>query len=142
MNELYRNVSGTFFIKVLGLGITFIFQVILGRTLEPEFYGQYTMFLTYTNVLSIIAVLGMDRNLIKEVARITDDKFQCGNLLSFSIKVSLFIFVLLSLLIIIFHNSLSISLNAIHFLLMMLLINVLSLSVDPEFAHFLKPKKA
>lgn len=130
MNELYRNVSGTFFIKVLGLGITFIFQVILGRTLEPEFYGQYTMFLTYTNVLSIIAVLGMDRNLIKEVARITDDKFQCGNLLSFSIKVSLFIFVLLSLLIIIFHNSLSISLNAIHFLLMMLLINVIIVIFD------------
>lgn len=130
MGGLYRSASGTFLIKALGLGVAFIFQIILGRTLEPELYGQYTMFLTYTNVLSIIAVLGMDRNLIKEVARISDDKLQCSNLLSFSIKVSLFLFVLLSMFIIIFHNALSISLNMIHFLLLMLLINVIIVIID------------
>lgn len=92
MESLYRKVSITFLIKILGLGIAFVFQIILGRFLKPELYGQYTMFLTYTSILSIIAVLGMDGNLIKEVAKITNNKLQSNSYLFFALKISMILY--------------------------------------------------
>lgn len=125
MKSLYRKVSVTFLIKILGLGIAFVFQIILGRLLKPELYGQYTMFLTYTSVLTIIAVLGMDGNLIREIAKITDNKLQSNNYLFFALKVSIILYLFLSIIALIFHNILLISLNMIYFFLFMLLLKVL-----------------
>ena len=65
MSGLYKKAGGTFILKSFGLGIAFIFQIVLGRILNPELYGEYTMYLTYSTVFSIITILGMDRNLIK-----------------------------------------------------------------------------
>lgn len=124
MDGLYKKVSNTFIIKILGLGIAFIFQIILGRVLKPEFYGQYTMFLTYTNILSIIAVLGMDRNLIKDVARITNDKLKNQALLKFSLKISFVLFVILAIFVLLFHSAMDVSLNMVHLLIIMLFIKV------------------
>ena len=88
------------------------------------------MFLTYTNVLSIIAVMGMDRNLIKEIAKVSGDKLQSNSLLSFSMKNSIFLFFALSVFVFAFHNVLSISLNMMHIFLLMLLINVTIVILD------------
>jgi len=130
MEGLYRKISGTFFIKVLGLGTAFLLQIILGRTLKPELYGHYTIFITYINVLSIIAVLGMDKNLIKEVAKVSDDKTQNSGLLSFAIKTSFLLFIILSIFIVVFHNEISVPLNLLHLFLLMLLIKVIILILD------------
>lgn len=130
MNKLYQTISGIFLIKVIGLGIAFIFQIILGRSLEPEFYGKYTMYITYISIISIIPVFGMDSNLIKEVARVSEDKLKSSTLLKFSAKISLAIFIGIAALLIIFHNLLSISLSIIGVFLFMLLLSVLISLLD------------
>ncbi len=91
MSELYKKAGGTFLLKFLGLGIAFVFQIILGRILNPELYGEYTMYLTYSTVFSIITILGMDRNLIKEIARYKGNESKEKTLLKFSTKISLLI---------------------------------------------------
>lgn len=125
MNGLYKKVSSTFVIKVLGFGIAFVFQVILSRMLQLEAYGQYTMFITYINILLIIAVLGMDRNLIKEIAKVDDNKFRAKRLLKFSLEVSLSIFFFLSVFVFIFRNTFTIANNMVHLFLLMLFIKIL-----------------
>ena len=130
MNKLYQTISGTFLLKVMGLGIAFLFQIILGRTLEPAFYGQYTMFITYINILTIIPVFGMDSNLIKEVARVSEDKSKSSSLLTFSVKISLAIYAGISVLLVLFHNILNISLSDMGLFLFMLLLSVLILLLD------------
>ena len=91
MSGLYKKAGGTFILKFFGLGIAFIFQIVLGRILNPELYGEYTMYLTYSTVFSIITILGMDRNLIKEVARFEGDATKEKSLLRFSTQTSLLI---------------------------------------------------
>lgn len=91
MSGLYKKAGGTFILKSFGLGIAFIFQIVLGRILNPELYGEYTMYLTYSTVFSIITILGMDRNLIKEVARFEGDATKEKPLLRFSTQASLLI---------------------------------------------------
>ena len=91
MSGLYKKAGGTFIFKFFGLGIAFIFQIVLGRILNSELYGEYTMYLTYSTVFSIITILGMDRNLIKEVARFEGDVTKEKSLLRFSTQTSLLI---------------------------------------------------
>lgn len=91
MSGLYKKAGGTFVFKFFGLGIAFVFQIILGRILKSELYGEYTMYLTYSTVFSIITILGMDRNLIKEVARCEGDITKEKLFLQFSTKTSLLI---------------------------------------------------
>ena len=91
MSGLYKKAGGTFIFKFFGLGIAFIFQIVLGRILNSELYGEYTMYLTYSAVFSIITILGMDRNLIKEVARFEGDVTKEKSLLRFSTQTSLLI---------------------------------------------------
>lgn len=91
MSGLYKKAGGTFILNFFGLGIAFIFQIVLGRILNPELYGEYTMYLTYSTVFSIITILGMDRNLIKEVARFEGDVTKEKSLLRFSTQTSLLI---------------------------------------------------
>ena len=91
MSGLYKKAGGTFILKFFGLGIAFIFQIVLGRILNPELYGEYTMYLTYSTVFSIITILGMDRNLIKEIARFEGDVTKEKSLLRFSTQTSLLI---------------------------------------------------
>ena len=98
--------------------------------MEPELYGHYTLFVTYINLFSIVAVLGMDKNLIKEVAKVPNDKPRCSSLLSFSIAVSFLLFVLLSLVILFFNKAFSIPSNMIHLFLTMLLIKVIISILD------------
>jgi O-antigen/teichoic acid export membrane protein len=130
MESLYKKISGTFVIKLLGLGIAFLFQIIIGRFLEPEYYGLYTMFLTYTDIFLIISVLGMDRNLIKEIPKIIDDSLKGKSYLFFTMRVATILFLIISIFILIFHGALSISFNMLHLLLLMLLIKVFINLID------------
>lgn len=91
MSGLYKKAGSTFILKFFGLGIAFIFQILLGRVLNPELYGKYTMYLTYSTVFSIITILGMDSNLIKEIARFEGDLIKEKTLLRFSTQTSLLI---------------------------------------------------
>ena len=89
--ELYKKVGSTFFLKVFGLAFGFLFQIILGRLLTPSAYGEFTMYITYSSMLSIIAIFGMDQNMIKEIAKKVDDKRQSNSILQLSLLISLVI---------------------------------------------------
>lgn len=130
MEGLYKRVSKTFVIRFLGLGIGFILQIILGRTLSTEVYGQYTMYITYTNVLMIFAVIGMGDNLIKEVARVSEDKAKSSSLLSFSVKVSFSLFIITSIFAAVFHNFISTPLNMLYLFIIILFIKVAASILD------------
>lgn len=131
MEGLYKKISGTFLYKIFGLGLAFVFEIILGRTLNPVLYGQYAMVLTYTNVLSIFAIFGMDKNLIKEVARVADDKLKVKSLFKFSLQISGAIFILLALIILFFHEEIiTTPRELIYFLLIIFLLKVIIAILD------------
>jgi O-antigen/teichoic acid export membrane protein len=130
MSGLYRKVGNTFFLKVFGLGIAFIFQIVLGRILEPNLYGQYTMYLTYTTVLSIIAILGMDRNLIKEVAKEEDNKNKSDSLLQYALLISFSISVVLIFIILLTRKHFNLSYSGYFVFIAMLIIKTLVALLD------------
>lgn len=125
MEGLYKKVSGTFLIKTIGLAIGFIFQISLTRNLEPTLYGKYSMIFTYSSILSVFVILGMDRNLIKEVAKIDNKKVTALNLLKFSIHISMFSIVILYTVILIFHKNFSKTLYFQSLIIVVTLISVI-----------------
>lgn len=88
------------------------------------------MFITYTTVLSIVPILGMDRNLIKEVAKVLNDKSKANSLLQFSLKVSILITIVLSIIVHLVKGKISIPVNAINIFLWMLVIKVFTTILD------------
>ena len=106
MDGLYKKAGSTFFLKVFGLGIAFIFQIILGRLLEPASYGEYTMYLTYSSIFTIITVFGMDQNLIKEIAKNNNDKKRSNSLLQLSMIISIMLCFLVSVTVFFFKDKL------------------------------------
>lgn len=130
MSELYKKAGGTFILKFFGLGIAFIFQIVLGRVLNPELYGEYTMYLTYSTLFSIVTVLGMDRNLIKEVARFEGDIIKEKFLLRFSIQISLLITVGMAGIILLFGRFIGFSNYGFFLLLSMIVIKSIIAILD------------
>ncbi|WBW98666.1 oligosaccharide flippase family protein [Oceanirhabdus sp. W0125-5] len=130
MSELYKKASVTFIIKILGLGIGFAFQIILGRTLQAEIYGKYTMFITYANIINILIVLGMDRNLIKEVAKLSNKKIESFKLFKFALKMSSILFLLISIFVLIFYRQLEITSDLVYLFLITLIIKAIICLVD------------
>lgn len=119
MNKLYFNISSTFFIKIIGLFIAFVFQIVLGRILKPELYGKYTMYLTYSTVLSIAAIWGMDRNLIKEVAKSANDNIRTISMLQYSLEISMIITLLISVILLIIKLFIIRDINYLIFILLL-----------------------
>ena len=130
MSEFYKKASGTFILKFFGLGIAFFFQILLGRILNTELYGQYTMYLTYSTVFSIITVLGMDRNLIKEVARHEGDEAKANLLLKFSAWTSLLITILIVVIFLLIRGFTEISNYNLFLLLSMIAIRSIIAILD------------
>lgn len=130
MNGLYRKISSTFLLKIFGLGLAFVFQIVLGRVLEPTLYGQYTMFLTYTTVLSIIPILGIDRNLIKEIAKVLNDKSKANSLMQFAFFVVALTTTVLLIIIYLVRGMLPIPENTLNLFLLMLSIKVIIAILD------------
>lgn len=67
MKNFFKKTGVVFFIKVLGLVIAFLFQFLLSNNLSSTSYGEYTLFLTYVNMLTIFSLIGLDNSLIKEI---------------------------------------------------------------------------
>ena len=130
MKNMYIKVGNTFLIKILGLVLAFAFQIMISRYLEPMLYGQFTLFLTYSSILSVIAVMGMDQNLIKEVAREAKDRRYIFKLFGYSIRISLILFLIISAFAIIFYKNLMIPLNMMHLLIIILFLKIVVSIVD------------
>lgn len=130
MSGLYKKAGGTFILKFFGLGIAFIFQIVLGRILNPELYGEYTMYLTYSTVFSIITILGMDRNLIKEVARFEGDVTKEKSLLRFSTQTSLLITIAVACLLLLLRRFIGFSNYGLLLLLSMIVIRSMVAILD------------
>lgn len=67
MINFFKKTGVVFFIKIIGLIVAFFLQFLLTNNLTPNSYGEYTLFLTYINMLSIFSLLGLDNSLIKEI---------------------------------------------------------------------------
>ncbi|MGL5056686.1 MAG: oligosaccharide flippase family protein [Fusobacteriaceae bacterium] len=67
MKNLFKKTGVVFVIKILGLLIGFFFQFLLTNNLTVSSYGEYTLFLTYVNMMTIFSLLGLDNSLIKEI---------------------------------------------------------------------------
>lgn len=87
----------TFLIKITAIGITIIISVLLARLLGAEGYGTYAYALSWVNLLSIFAIFGMDRLLLRETAIQTKNEnwgllngvLRWGNRLSVGIAITL-----------------------------------------------------
>ena len=130
MSELYKKAGGTFIFKFFGLGIAFIFQIVLGRVLNPELYGEYTMYLTYSTVFSIITIMGMDRNLIREVARYEGDGTKEKSFLRFSAQISLLITILVAVILLLIRGFIGFSNYGLLLLLSMIAIRSMIAILD------------
>lgn len=131
MDNLYKKASKTFIVNILGLVMAFLFQLILGRSLKPDLYGQFTMFTIYINIFTIVTVLGMDRNLIKEIARVKKDKGI--GYIKFSLKISLLLFTLTSVFTVLFWSHLQIAGKFMALFIITLLIKSFALIIDGYF---------
>ncbi|QAT41050.1 oligosaccharide flippase family protein [Clostridium sp. JN-9] len=68
-----KNVSAVFILKIIGTGLLFIFQVILGNRLGANYYGQFTIYTTLLNIFLLVTVFGIDSTLIRYIPRIKQD---------------------------------------------------------------------
>lgn len=64
-----KGTAGTFTLKIINKALAFISSLILARTLDVSGYGAYSYILAIIALLSIPSVLGMDKLLIRDVAR-------------------------------------------------------------------------
>jgi O-antigen/teichoic acid export membrane protein len=64
-----RGAAGTFVLKIANKLLAFITTLILAKTLGVSGYGAYSYILSIVALLSIPSVMGMDRLLIRDVAR-------------------------------------------------------------------------
>lgn len=103
MRVITKNINKTFIIKVIGTILLFLLQYLLAKILNTDKYGYYITVITYTNILSLVSVIGMDRNLIKEIPRVrVGHNINNRKMLFIPIMISLSIgFIMLSILIII-----------------------------------------
>ncbi|MDQ1256008.1 MAG: hypothetical protein QG656_603, partial [Candidatus Hydrogenedentes bacterium] len=63
-----RGASGTFVVNVLGAGIAFGSQVALARLMSPSHYGAYILVISWITVLQFVAVLGLDKTMLRFLA--------------------------------------------------------------------------
>ena len=68
IGEVTRNVGGSLTVKIIGMGLSFLLQVVLARSLGLEGYGDYIYVWTWANLLSLIGRLGFNVAAIRFVA--------------------------------------------------------------------------
>lgn len=62
--------TGTFALKVLYAGLSFLAAVMLARLLGAREYGAYAFSMAWVAVLGTCAILGMDRLLVREIPKL------------------------------------------------------------------------
>lgn len=127
MSGIYKKAGSTFVLKIVGLALGFVLQIFLGRILGPELYGKYTMYLTYTIILSVISVFGMDQNLIKEVPKYFDKDHKAGAYLKLSLQISVLISIILSITLLILNRFFDLGFNLLIFILMLLIKTIITI---------------
>ncbi len=73
LSQLSKNYTATesaktFLLKLITLGLSFFISILLARALGASGYGIYSYALSWVNLLAILAILGLDRLLVKETA--------------------------------------------------------------------------
>jgi O-antigen/teichoic acid export membrane protein len=66
---LARGGGGALFVRLIGMAIIFVNQVLLARFLHVENYGRYIYVITWLNLVSIVAVAGWDNAAVRFVAQ-------------------------------------------------------------------------
>jgi O-antigen/teichoic acid export membrane protein len=61
-------------IRLIGLAIGFASQILFTKLIGIKEYGMYTLFITWTNIFSLVLVLGYDRFIIKELSYLYIEK--------------------------------------------------------------------
>lgn len=67
-SKLSRLLAGTFLVRVLSVGATFLCSVLLARTLGPEQFGIYSYILAIVSLLALPATAGMPTLVLRETA--------------------------------------------------------------------------
>jgi O-antigen/teichoic acid export membrane protein len=67
-DSLMRAAVGTFGLKVIALGLSFVVSLVLARSLGVVGYGIYSYAMALDSLLSVLATFGLDRLLTRNVA--------------------------------------------------------------------------
>jgi O-antigen/teichoic acid export membrane protein len=68
MTGVVRSAAGSFAMKVSGVGLAFLTSVLLARILGAEGYGLYAWVMAWGGLLTVPALLGLDRLTVREAA--------------------------------------------------------------------------
>jgi O-antigen/teichoic acid export membrane protein len=68
MSEVVRSAAGSFGLKVSGVALAFLTSVMLARILGSEGYGLYAWVMAWAGLLTVPALLGLDRLMVREAA--------------------------------------------------------------------------
>ena len=68
MLEVINGAAVAFVLKVLGAGLTFLFNLVLARTLGAEGAGLYFLALTITTIATVFGRMGLDNTLLRFTA--------------------------------------------------------------------------
>ena len=66
--RLIRGVAGTAGVRLAGLALAFVMNLVLARILGVREYGTLMYILAWVGVLSVVGMFGLDRLLVREVA--------------------------------------------------------------------------
>lgn len=67
-NRVIKGIAGSFGLKIASSGIAFIMSIIFARFLGTAGLGTYAYAITWANLLSIPATLGIDQLIVREIA--------------------------------------------------------------------------
>lgn len=73
-NSMIERILSYGFFKCLGMGLSIIFVIYLGRILTPEELGVYYLILTILSLCSIISRLGLDTYIVREISILNHSK--------------------------------------------------------------------
>ena len=89
---LAKGASGSFAIKIIGMGVAFLLQLYLARLLKVDEFGVYVYVITWMNLLLLLVTHGWDTSTIRYVSEYFS-KCKWGLLKGFLITSRLFTFV-------------------------------------------------
>ena len=73
-NRLVKGMAGTFGLRVTYTGLTFIINIFLARSLGSSEFGIYIYAFTWVSLLDMIATVGLENLMVREVALYTSQK--------------------------------------------------------------------
>lgn len=92
--EYFRGFFGSLSVKIIGVGLTFVSQLIIVKIFSASVYGKYIVSLTIINILSTISMFGLNVYLTKDIAsnnyqisESSKDIFSIGIINSFIISI-------------------------------------------------------